>query len=398
MHHLKDKSIIVVAHTLWTGPGHDLEEYLISQKIKNLIFIGHPIYYREGRPGPQFRYYKNGNLVKDKEYSYRPLPGVLQFVKDVFLTVLWVTFTMKKWDLLVALDCLNAFSGLILRTMGIVRKVVYYTIDYTPQRFNIPLLNDIYHFFDKICVAKADQTWNVSPRMVEGRNKHRGLRPKKYPHQKTVPIGIWFDRISRKPYLEIEPHTLVYMGGLVEKSGIQIVLDSIPEILQKIYDFKFLVIGSGEYESVLQKKSNRLGLNDVVTFTGYIESHKEVEHLMSKCGVAIAPYNEILDDWTYYADPAKIKSYLASGLPIITTSLPYNAKYLKINKCGILINYNKSDLTNAVVALMNNPKMHQQYRENAIQYGSRYNWDSIFYDSLEDVFKKNPQQIIYQHY
>jgi glycosyltransferase involved in cell wall biosynthesis len=384
---LKEKNIAVVAHTLWTGPAHDLEEFLKQNKTRNSVFIGHPIYYRKGRPGHEFRSYKYGELKKDIEYSYHALPGILQYIKDVFLTIFWLIRTKKKWDLIVALDCLNAFSALILRKLGIVNKVVYYTIDYTPKRFQNFILNDIYHWFDKTCVFKADMTWNVSPRISNGREIHRGVFLKDNPNQTTVPIGVWFDRVERKSFHNINPHTLVYMGGLVEKSGIQIVLEAIPDIVKSIPDFKFLIIGSGEYESILQQKSREACLDDIVTFTGYIESHEEVESLMSMCGVAIAPYNEDLDDWTYYADPGKIKSYLASGLPVITTSLPYNANELCTNHCGVVINYEKDEVAKAVIELMLNTKKLKRYRYNSARLGKSYNWKHVFKKALSDIFK-----------
>ena len=46
-------------------------------------------------------------------------------------------------------------------------------------------------------------------------------------------------------------------------------------------------------------------------FISKIENHKELQIEIAKSAWAIAPYIKELDTWTYYADPGKIKEYLA---------------------------------------------------------------------------------------
>lgn len=39
----KEKKIIITTHVYGTGPSQDLKGYLVNNKIKKLLFIGHPL-------------------------------------------------------------------------------------------------------------------------------------------------------------------------------------------------------------------------------------------------------------------------------------------------------------------------------------------------------------------
>ncbi len=321
MKDIKDKRIIILAHVLTTVPAEDLKNYFLQKKVKRLLYIGHPLFYVEGRPGPLFELYESGILVKKIQLKNRPLPSMVQYVKDVILSTYWIFKAGGVWDLIIALDNLNTITGLLIRMLGKIRKVVYYTIDFVPKRFENALLNSFYHYIEKMSVKYADVTWILTDRVAKGREDLLGMHRKEYNRQQIVPIGIWYARIKRKEYKNINPHTLVYAGGLLPHQGIQLVLESIPSIVKKISDFKFIIIGMGAYEAELKKQAKQLKLDKFVKFQGYMEKHEDVEEILSSCGLAAAMYSEELSKWSYYADPSKVKTYFATGLPVITTSL-----------------------------------------------------------------------------
>jgi len=301
------------------------------------------------------------------------------------LSVYWILMRNAKWDLFVGSGNLNAFVGILLRKVGKVKKVVYYTIDYVPKRFENKLLNKLYHWVDKYCVKNADRTWNLSSRMAEAREKQKGMKINEYNRQITFPIGIWFNRIKRLPFDEIEKHTLVFMGHLLEKQGVQLVIEAIPDIIKEIPDFKFLVIGTGVYENVLKCKVSELKIEPYVHFTGFIESHIEIEELLAKSACSVALYNKEIDPWTYYTDPGKVKAYLAAGLPVIITDVPQIAQQIQEHKCGTVVRYEKSDLVRAIISLFKDEDLNKQYRKNAIDFSKQFDWNVMFYKYLGDM-------------
>jgi len=375
---LANKRVIVLAHILTTVPAQDLKEYLIKTGAKEVMFIGHPLYYKQGRPGSFFELIKNGKQTKRVQLNNWKINQFIRYFADIVLSLYWILTTSGRWDIIIALDNLNSLAGLLLKKLGKVEKVVYYAIDFTPQRFPNNLLNRLYHYIEKLCVSYADITWNVSPRIAEGRYKLLGMNQIRYNKQITVPIGIWLDRIKRVELENTEPHTAIYAGSLSPHQGVQLVVDAIPKIVVKIPDFKFIVVGMGEYEKKLKKQVKELDVEKYVEFLGYFEKHEDVENILSKCGLGLAMYSAELSKWSYYADPSKIKSYLACGLPVVTTNLTYIAHDIEQRRCGIVCDYNKDCLSEAIIKIALDSGIRREFRQNAINFAKDFDWGMIF--------------------
>lgn len=378
---LKNSGIIVATHFFATGPAQNLEEYLVNQKIKKLLTISHPLLYEEKDMFSEYRIYETGVLISEKQTPRKKKYFVsLNYFYDILATIFKILVVKEKWDLFVGSGNLNAFCGILLKTLRKVEKVVYYSIDFVPHRFNNLILNAIYRFVEKFCTKYSDEIWNLSPRMAEGREKYLGLLETKYGFkQKLVPEGVWFDRIKRHSPKNIKRHNLVYIGHLVPRMGVQKVIEAIPEIVKKISDFKFIIIGKGDYKDTLIKLAEDLKVSKYIEFAGFIKDHINAENLISNCAVGAAVYD--LNDkksFSYYADPGKIKIYLAAGLPVIMTNLFYNAKEIESEKAGIIVDYDKKSIAEAIIALMQNEEKWLECRQAAIKYMKKLDWNNIF--------------------
>jgi glycosyltransferase involved in cell wall biosynthesis len=381
---LAAKRIAIVTHVEKTGSAHELLTYLLEHGAESVLFIGHPLSYVPGRPGPELRLYEGSRLVGEERLTNRNLPGLVQYARDIFLTLYWVLRTRGRWDLIICADNLNAAAGLLLRFLHKVRTVVYYTIDYTPQRFSNRVLNDAYHRLDAICLAGADVTWNVSDRIAEGRETIRGLKRSAYDRQVTVPIGIWIERQTRRGFDQIERHSLIYSGGLLPHQGVRLVLEAMPSIVAKVPDAILRIAGMGPLEAELKALTAALDMEQHVQFLGYVENSEDLESLVAGSGVAAAMYSQEMDRWSYYADPSKVKLYLGAGVPIVTTSLTHIAKELERRRCGLVIPYDREAFAEAVVMIFLDRTRHSQFRENAARYAREFDWNVIFARALED--------------
>lgn len=380
---LKDSNVAIVTHYFFaTGAPTELEQYLIP-RVKNLFFIAHPFSFAK-EVNSFYRRYQNSRLVKrGKAFGWR-LPEVLIYCKDVFYTLLWIFLSGLRFDIFIGADNLNAFSGLILRKLGRAKTVVFYTIDYVPQRFRNRLLNFIYHWVDKVCVMRVDQTWNLSPRMAEARAS-KGVDPS-LARQVFVPVGARYHRMQRLPIEAINRYEIAFIGHLTEKQGVEVVIDAMPLILREIPEARFLIVGTGPQENELKKRVEQLGLEKHVEFTGLIDDHILLEERLKKCAISVAPYNSKLDTFTYFADPEKIKNYLAASLPVVLTDVPYIAKELEERGCGIIVDCVKEDISRAVIKLLSDERVLKVYREAAARFGAEFEWDKIFDRAFAKLF------------
>lgn len=379
---LSRKKVIIATHFFMIGAAQDLQEYLLINKVGKLLFIEHPLFLQRNLKNTGYRLYKKGHKIKERIEKFGDPPYIIAYFLHALFNLIYVVNAREKWDLYVGSNNLNAITGVILQKLGFVDKTIYYVIDYNPKRFQNRLINFIYHVLDRLCVRFCNETWNLSPRMEIARKKYFGFES---PRQKVVPVGIWIKRIRKLNISHSEKHTLVFVGHITKKQGIQHVLEALKIIKNKIKDIKFLIIGSGDYLEKLEETAKKLEVQNHVKFTGHFQNQEDIEKILCRCSVAIAPYEKYVDgelSFTYFADPSKIKSYLSCGLPVLLTNVTHNAKALEAQKCGIIINDNKKSIARAVVTLMRDGEKLKEYRKNAISYSLQYDWNEIFKKNL----------------
>lgn len=210
------------------------------------------------------------------------------------------------------------------------------------------------------------------------------ISKKNFP-QKIVPIGVWSEDIKKRPFEDVKKHQIFFIGHLLEKQGVQLILEAMPSIIKQIEDAHFLIVGGGEYEEYLKKLVNELHIQEHVTFGGWVKERKKIDEMISESAIAVAAYKpekEKLYNFTYYADPTKLKDYLGSGVPIVLTDVSYNAKEIAEKKCGILVEYNKEEIAKSIITLLHNEKVLQNYRNNALLYAKSFDWEEIFTRTL----------------
>lgn len=372
---LKNDKIAISAHYMLYGAAHALRDYLINEKINKLLFFGLPFY---AQRNVVYEKYEKGKKTKESNKKRIKL-GVFDYVID-FFTVMRTFIAEENFNKLIAADPLICVSGIFLKKIGKFDQVVLYSIDFVPRRFQNRLLNFAYHKIEKFCVENADEVWNVSPRISLGRKKFLGISSNKY-KQKVVPIGIWNKKTKLSIFKGININQIVFVGHLLEKQGVQVVIEALPLIIKKIPDIKFVVIGGGEYKKNLENLTDLLNLNNYVEFMGWEKDRERVNEALSRSSVAMATYKperEKLNNFTYYADPTKIKDYLGEGLPIILTDVSFNARELEKRRCAIVVRYEKEDVARAIIKLMKNEKLIKEYRKNSFRYAKEFDWKKIF--------------------
>jgi glycosyltransferase involved in cell wall biosynthesis len=371
---LQNLRIVIVTHEYATGPSHALEKYL-QGKTSKLAFIAHPFIFAKEK-----RSHMRIDGSKESFFPWHVPVQSLNLIKDVLLT-LWWCLRFGFIDLYVGVDNINACVGIVLQKSGLVKKTVFYTIDYIPNRFDNPFLNAVYHRLDAFAVKNVDVVWNLSSIMERERAKIGLSSLKIRQKQKIVPMGT--DATVRPfPFANIKRYHMAHMGHLTKKQGVQLVIEAIPFIVKRLPQFHFDVIGGGPMERELKMRVNQLRINRLVTFYGFIENHDDVESLLATCALAVAPYVDSPDNFVRFTDPGKVKAYLAVGLPIVITKVPEVWRVIVREKAGIAVSDSPHALAEAIVRLLSGDKQLRAFRLGAIQLGKKYTWDKIFAKAL----------------
>ncbi len=380
---LSNLNIAVVSHIFATGPTQELVNYL-KDKVNILVFIGHPLF-RNQRQRSFFKKYKRGKELHYREFALPLLPEILRYIVHFSSTLYSIFKDKERYDLYIGADPLNALVGILLKRIKRIECTVLYTVDYTPQKFNNCMLNRLYHYIDTYCVKKSDYIWNLSSRMVRLRER-KGVS-KEYRHkQLTVPIGT--DLIVEPlPFNKVNRYELGFIGHLREGHGLGLLIESFADVVKKIPKAKIIIIGKGKLKSYLREKAKSLQVSPNINFLGYVENHRKALKRLSVCIAGLAPYEDNEFTFTRYADPGKPKVYLSVGLPIIITNVPAISKKIKETECGIVIDYDKAQLTKSIMDILTKDDLAKKLRTNAIKLRDSFSWERVFKDALKKTLK-----------
>jgi glycosyltransferase involved in cell wall biosynthesis len=378
---MKDLKILLVGHVTESyGPMQALPKYLVKN-VEEFSVIAHPFSY-SGIPASLCEIFKDGKKVKElKGPKYKTIEPV-HFIGDILLTLYFLIKIGKRWDLYIGSDCLNVFTGLFLRTIGVVKKVVFYEYDFTPDRLKNKTLNNIFHWFNGFAARNANVVWDNPPNLSEIR-KGQGVDLKKI---FRVPHAVDLGKVKIPPLGKVNRNTLVYVGHVTESKGLQLVVAAVKNLSRKFPKIKVAIVGSGPYEKTLKELVKKEKLEKNFEFFGYTHHDWTLSYLPS-CGVALAPYvNE--DRGTFrFAEPLKVKDYLGCGLPIIITRVPDIAGEIDEKKLGIAIEYEQHDLEKAITKLLTDDKLYQKFRKNVLSYAANITWDYTY----NEAFRKTLQ-------
>lgn len=380
---IRSKFNIIVTHRLYLGAGQDLYRYFksISQPV---LLVEHGFLSFPDRRTCFTEFNADKESVA-QGLNYKFLPDIACHIKDFFYTLLVPLRFRRRFRVYFGCGGFNALVGIILKSVGLVEKVVFYTIDFVPNRFPNRFLNRIYMFIDRFCVFYADRTWNLNLRMVIGREKYNNMPAAKFNRQSLVPIGIWRDDLLQVRLNIVKEKKLVFCGDLTELQGLQLVLEAIPEIVRKIPGFKFTIIGSGSFKEVLQNLVRALNIAEYVEFFGPIYEPKVLFEVLSQARVGIACYKETPGASVYFADVTKPKTYLSCGLPVIITKSPAISIEILKRKMGIVIDYRKEELVDAVLKIMSDDGFYLSCKHNAEKFMLDLDWNKIFATAIEEI-------------
>jgi glycosyltransferase involved in cell wall biosynthesis len=386
MNSLKGKNIIISTHSLVYGAPQALLDYFLDRKTGSVGFIDHPL--EDNHDSSKMLTSIGGYNVEYIRNSKNFGILGIDYLMHLFRSIWWpIKYRNGTIDLYIGVNPLNALAGIILKKIGIVHKVVFYTIDFSPVRFSNAVLNNLYHRIDTFCCKEADETWNVSPMINKGRMERSLIPVDIFKSHYVVPIGVWPEKVKKAEFNQIKRNQILFVGNLLEKQGVQLVIKALPKIKKIIPEVYLMIVGGGEYESNLKQLATDCNVNDMVTFTGWVKNRSQLDELMFDSAIAVATYDPTISSFSRYADPTKLKDYLSAGMPIVMTNVPHNSDDLQDHKCAMIVKYDIDDFIEKVVNILEDEYLLKQYRKNALKYIEGYSWRNIFSKNLKRVLK-----------
>lgn len=156
------------------------------------------------------------------------------------------------------------------------------------------------------------------------------------------------------------------IGRLVEKKGIDLLVNAVAILKQQRLLVKLFIAGNGPIQEKLVNLTNNLGLSESdVQFLNAIP-HAEVPDFIRSLDIFILPCRED-EKGDIDGIPVVLMEAMLSGVPVVTTELSGIPELVVNKETGILIEQNNTEeLVRAILSLINDDVMRSKLVDKAI--------------------------------
>jgi glycosyltransferase involved in cell wall biosynthesis len=358
------------------GPAQALRDFLVSKRARQVITVFHPLSSTDPSRH-EMTVWERGAVVRNRAWKLPSRPP-LTFPLDLVAPI-----SMPEVDCWFGFNALACWRGILARRRRKARKAVYWCVDFVRSRFGGGALTRLYEFLDGYCCEMADYRFDISQPAADARSaRHRGrdLAP-----TTVVPIGAWLDRAVSTPEDGYRSRKVIYLGNLVPTQGGPLLLEALVILARRNYAFSAEIVGRGPLLTEMQSIVRASQIADRVHFHGYVDDHRDVERILAGGSVGVAPYDTEVESFTRWADPAKLKSYLAAGLPIVLTDVPPNAKALQQAGAAVIAPFRPEAFADAIQTVLSDELAWRRRREASLALAKEYDWNNILSDAMQTL-------------
>lgn len=175
------------------------------------------------------------------------------------------------------------------------------------------------------------------------------------PEQKIVkqPLAINTNQFSYKNRkIKDGKIDILTVGRFVEKKGLKYGINALAE-LSDSHNIHYRIVGDGQLRSELEKQVYNLGIEDSVTFYGFLKQSDVVKH-MHESDIFLAP-SVTASSGDQEGTPTVILEAQATGLPVVSTNHAGIPEIVKDGESGLLVpERDASSLATALESLITN--------------------------------------------
>ncbi|WP_052507601.1 glycosyltransferase family 4 protein [Desulfonatronovibrio magnus] len=190
-----------------------------------------------------------------------------------------------------------------------------------------------------------------------------GARPDKV---KVIPMGVDLkNTFVPDPDVRPSDHELLFVGRLVEKKGVEVLIKAMPEILASRPETRLTIAGSGPLQNDLKALTARLNLSDKVRFLGMI-SQNQLPRLYQKAALAVFPFIRAKS-----GDQEGLGLVIVEAMgckcPVIASDIPAVHDTVIHNQTGILVRLGDPEvLARAVAGILDHPDQRSNMAKTAM--------------------------------
>jgi glycosyltransferase involved in cell wall biosynthesis len=176
------------------------------------------------------------------------------------------------------------------------------------------------------------------------------------------------DKTSRVSDKSLKDYKVVYSGLVNYRSNVELYIYSMPFILKKFPKVKFYITDRGKNIKKIKSIAKSIGVNPCFY---WFEEKDEFYNFLASCDIGIVTSS---NDIPRKIGPAvKLWDYISVCLPVIGNDIGGWTNIIEKEKIGILTTNDPEDFASAIIKLLDDNKLYEEFRENCLKYSEKAN-------------------------
>jgi glycosyltransferase involved in cell wall biosynthesis len=312
-----------------------------------------------GEKQSEYFLYKKWKSITNKKIFVLSSLSILRYITEIVSTFFFL-FKYKNITY-IWIDPLNSLTWALLKKFWKTNINIFYTPDYSPQRFKNNTLNKIYHWIDRTCINNADKIWNVSSRIQD-------IRVKMWVKDKSIFIPNIPGIINKEILNTMKDKFTLVTLWIIDKQLDHInIFKAIQKLKNDFPLIKYKIIWNWPKEEEYKQIAKNMWLEKNILFLWFLQ-HEEALKEIASSWIWLALYNW---KWWFnkYGDSMKCREFFALWLPVLTTDTHSTVEDIKKFNNWIVVDINSEDY---IIAIKNIFRNFDSYSQNSYNLWKRY--------------------------
>jgi len=168
----------------------------------------------------------------------------------------------------------------------------------------------------------------------------------------------------------VEPDLVLFVGRLEYYKGVDILLEAWPHVRAACPQARLVLVGAGNAEAAMRARARTLGLDDSVTFAGFVPEDVKVDW-MQRAALLVQPSRK--EGWGLTVLEAN-----ACRVPVVAERVPGLRDSVREGETGLLApTLRPEDLARGIVRILSDAALRERLAEGALAWSERFRWDAV---------------------
>ncbi len=316
----------------------------------------------------EVRIHRLPSIPRARASKLRYVLEYASFFIPVLFTLLW--FHLRRPYKLVMVTNLPdplVFAALFPKLLG--AKIVFDIRECSPEMFNDRFGLDmdgrvmkIMIALEQAAIAFSNATMTCTEQMKQAVVK-RGAKAEK------IFIMLNYGQFDAEPVLPdpnedtAQEFRIITHGTIIRRYGHDILVRAMPYVLEKLPQARLEIMGKGEFRPEVERVVKELGLENVVSFGGFVSKDELIRRLRrSHVGAVTIIKNPEAD----LVHTFKMFEYMALGIPIVISRTAAAEYYFDDDSVRFFEPGDARDLANAIIDLAEHPEKRLSMAKHAL--------------------------------